>query len=171
MNTAFALLARFGSPIVALEEVCVEYFGMDKDRAYHRAKLNKLPVPTFRAIDRQKAPRFVHLDDLAGWLESNKAFPVNGSLAAEAKETVARSILAAAVPLKGPEGVYFLIAAGVIVYVGQSIDINRRLHVHRRSGRKFDSYSWIAVAGQAERLRRETELIRMLRPDWNKSGY
>lgn len=73
MNTAFALLARFESPTVKLEDICGEYFGMTKDVAYHRAGLNDLPVPTFRAADSQKAPRLVHVDDLAKWLDEQRA--------------------------------------------------------------------------------------------------
>src|SRR5688572_5837122 len=56
MNTAFALLARFESPTVKLEDICAEYFGMDKEKAYQLAAVNELPVPTFRAGS-QKSPR------------------------------------------------------------------------------------------------------------------
>ena len=72
MNTAFALLARFESPTVRLEEICEEYFGMARDKAYQKASLNELPVPTFRASDSQKAPRLVHVDDLAHYLDSQR---------------------------------------------------------------------------------------------------
>lgn len=73
MNTAFALLARFESPTVKLEAICDEFFGMGKDVAYARANLNELPVPTFRATESQKAPRLVHVDDLAKWLDEQRA--------------------------------------------------------------------------------------------------
>ena len=73
MNTAFALLARFESPTVKLEDICDEFFGMARDKAYQRAALNELPVPTFRAGDSQKAPRMVHVDDLAKHLEEQRA--------------------------------------------------------------------------------------------------
>jgi hypothetical protein len=72
VNTAFALLARFESPTVKLEDICAEYFGMDKDKAYQLANLNNLPVPTFRAGS-QKSPRLVHVDDLAKWLDEQRA--------------------------------------------------------------------------------------------------
>ena len=73
MNTAFALLARFESPTVKLEEICDEFFGMGKDKAYQRAALNELPIPTFRASDSQKAPIMVHVDDLAKLLDDQRA--------------------------------------------------------------------------------------------------
>lgn len=72
MNTAFALLARFESPTVKLEDICAEYFGMDKDKAYQLASVNELPVPTFRAGS-QKSPRLIHVDDLAKWLDEQRA--------------------------------------------------------------------------------------------------
>lgn len=71
MNTAYALLARFESPTPRLEDVCKEFFGMDKDVAYQRANLNELPVPTFR-LGGQKSPRLVHIDDLAKMLDEQR---------------------------------------------------------------------------------------------------
>lgn len=73
MNTAFALLARFESPTVKLEDICDEFFGMGKEKAYQRAALNELPVPTFRTSESQKAPRMVHVDDLAKLLDEQRA--------------------------------------------------------------------------------------------------
>jgi hypothetical protein len=73
MNTAFALFARFETPTVALDAICDEFFGLSRAKANEYAAENKLPVPTFRATDSQKAPRLVHLDDLARWLDSRRA--------------------------------------------------------------------------------------------------
>ena len=73
MNTAFALLARFESPTVKLEDICDEFFGMGRDKAYQRAALNELPIPTFRASESQKAPVMVHVDDLAKLLDEHRA--------------------------------------------------------------------------------------------------
>ena len=72
MQTAFALFARFESPTVKLEDICAEFFGMDKDKAYQNASLNNLPVPTFRAGS-QKSPRLIHVDDLAKWLDEQRS--------------------------------------------------------------------------------------------------
>lgn len=73
MNTAFALLARFESPTIPLELICEEFFGLRRDKAYQRAAAEELPVPTFRASDSQKAPRLVHVDDLANFLDAQRA--------------------------------------------------------------------------------------------------
>ena len=71
MNTAADLRDRFKSPTVKLEDICVEFFGMAKEKAYQHAALNGLPVPTFRAGS-QKSPRLVHVDDLAKWLDEQR---------------------------------------------------------------------------------------------------
>jgi hypothetical protein len=73
LNTAYALLARFESPTVKLDDICEEFFGMKKEKANERAALNQLPVPTFRATDSQKAPRLIHVEDLARWLDDQRA--------------------------------------------------------------------------------------------------
>jgi hypothetical protein len=40
-------------------------------------------------------------------------------------------------------GVYFLVHAGAVVYVGQSINVYARVHSHRQEGRKsFDSFAF-----------------------------
>lgn len=46
---------------------------MGKGTAYEKAALNELPIPTFRAAESQKAPRLVHVDDLARWLDEQRA--------------------------------------------------------------------------------------------------
>ncbi len=72
MKTAFALFARFESPTVKLEDICEEFFGMGREKAYQYANVNALPVPTFRAAESQKAPRLVHIDDLAQFLDAQR---------------------------------------------------------------------------------------------------
>lgn len=39
-------------------------------------------------------------------------------------------------------GIYFLIANGRIIYVGESTNLERRLAVHRKNGVPFDSLTW-----------------------------
>lgn len=50
-------------------------------------------------------------------------------------------IVAAAVPTSTASGIYFLIRAGEVVYVGQSLDVLHRIARHRREGRPFDAYA------------------------------
>lgn len=73
MNTTFALLARFETPTVKLEDICEDFFGLGREKAYKRAALNELPVPTFRAAESQRAPRLVHVDDLARYIDEQRA--------------------------------------------------------------------------------------------------
>ncbi|PRP68588.1 pyocin activator protein PrtN [Chromobacterium amazonense] len=73
MNTSFLLLARYESPVVPLEKVCADYLNLSAKKAQEMASLNKLPLPTFRMNDSQKAPRLVHLSDLAEYIDSQRA--------------------------------------------------------------------------------------------------
>jgi hypothetical protein len=52
-------------------------------------------------------------------------------------------ILAHAFPLPAEVGIYFLIRAGAVVYVGQTNGLLARLARHRQLGKKFDAFAFI----------------------------
>jgi len=55
----------------------------------------------------------------------------------------ARAILASAYPAEpAKSGIYFLIRAGQIIYVGQSVDIAARIAAHA-ARKTFDHWSWV----------------------------
>jgi predicted GIY-YIG superfamily endonuclease len=54
-----------------------------------------------------------------------------------------QQILDAALPMGTQVGIYFLVKHDEIVYVGQSIDIFRRIGRHKAEGRDFDSFTFI----------------------------
>lgn len=63
------------------------------------------------------------------------------------------------------EGVYFLKKEGVVVYIGESDNILRRIGQHISDGKKdFDSFE---VYPTADRKRLEAFLIKTLRPKYN----
>lgn len=72
MNTVFLLLAEFNTATIALSEVSERYFGMKPSTAENKAGLGQFPVPTFRASESQKAPRMIHIQDLADHLDSQR---------------------------------------------------------------------------------------------------
>ena len=56
-------------------------------------------------------------------------------------------ILERAMTMAPPKcGIYFLISAGEIVYVGRANDAERRVWEHLQAGKTFDSWSWIVCA-------------------------
>lgn len=61
------------TPVVRLDEICQEHFGLSKRAAYDCAKLNRLPVPAFRLRDSQKAPFVVSVRDLNEYIENQAA--------------------------------------------------------------------------------------------------
>ncbi|MEW6703744.1 MAG: pyocin activator PrtN family protein [Pseudomonadota bacterium] len=64
-----ALAARYGGPAIPLADVCQTHFGLDYKAARERATAHRLPVPTFRLTDSQKAPLMLHLADLARYID------------------------------------------------------------------------------------------------------
>ena len=70
MNTMFLLMAEYGSATVPLGQVCEKYFGLKPATAEKRAAMCELPIPTFRAAESQKAPRMIHIQDLANHIDA-----------------------------------------------------------------------------------------------------
>lgn len=68
MNTKFALLARFGSPVVGLLDISEEFFGMKKRTVQDKVYLGEFPVPVIRLSER--SPLLVHIDDLSDFIDS-----------------------------------------------------------------------------------------------------
>lgn len=67
-------------------------------------------------------------------------------------------------------GVYFLLKGETIVYVGQSMNCEARVHTHVVSGKKdFDTYSIIPIIDECER--NDTEIVNILKytPRYNKN--
>ncbi|MCP1290899.1 pyocin activator protein PrtN [Chromobacterium haemolyticum] len=72
MKTAFLLMAQYERPVLKLDDICEEYFGLSPAEARRRANLNTLPVPTMRLAESQKAPVMVHIDDLAQFIDKQR---------------------------------------------------------------------------------------------------
>ncbi|MCG8991781.1 pyocin activator PrtN family protein [Laribacter hongkongensis] len=72
MNTTFILLAKHETPLIKLEDICEDYFGLSKGEARKRANLNTLPIPTVRMADSNKSPILVHVDDLAKHIDEQR---------------------------------------------------------------------------------------------------
>ncbi|KAA8667412.1 pyocin activator PrtN family protein [Pantoea dispersa] len=72
MNTMFLLMAEYETATVPLSDVCEKYFGMKASTAERKAAENKLPIATFRTAESQKAPRMVHIADLADYIDHQR---------------------------------------------------------------------------------------------------
>ncbi len=79
------------------------------------------------------------------------------------------SIVARATPFDGCSGVYFLIAEGKIVYVGESGNVYKRLVDHCRSA-KFDKWHYIPCTADERKLL-EARYIDTFRPLLNRKGF
>lgn len=79
MNTVFLLMAEFETSTIPLSLIAERYLGMKPETANKKANAGDLSIPTFRLDDGQKAPRIVHITDLADYIdkkrdEANKEF-------------------------------------------------------------------------------------------------
>ncbi|EKN3597365.1 pyocin activator PrtN family protein [Yersinia enterocolitica] len=81
MNTTFLLMAEFETSTIPLADIAERYFGMKPVTADKKAGAGDLPIPTFRIGDSQKAPRMVHVSDLAEYIDGQRH---------QAKEELAR---------------------------------------------------------------------------------
>ncbi|WP_440517396.1 pyocin activator PrtN family protein [Serratia sarumanii] len=73
MNRMFLLMAEFETSDIPLEKIAEKYLGISIELANKRANAGKLPIPSFRAVDSNKAPRLVHVKDLADYLDQRTA--------------------------------------------------------------------------------------------------
>lgn len=72
MQTVFLLMAIHNDVVLPLSIVAEHYLGMSPRRAKEMAAAGTLPIPTFRLVKSQKAPRMVHLQDLADWIDRQR---------------------------------------------------------------------------------------------------
>lgn len=72
MNTLYFLMAEFETVTPALSEICEKYLGVKPATAEKKALLGELALPTFRIGESQKAPRLVHLSDLAEHIDRSR---------------------------------------------------------------------------------------------------
>ena len=73
MNTNFALLARFESPVIELKIVCEEFFGIKPKTAEQKVKGCDFPIPTFKLRDSERSPTLIKIEDLANYIDKRYA--------------------------------------------------------------------------------------------------
>lgn len=73
MKTAFLLMAQHGSAMIPLASICDEYLGMTQQVAQRKAATQELPFPVVRLNPGRKSPLVVHVDDLAAYIDKQRA--------------------------------------------------------------------------------------------------
>lgn len=70
MKTIWLLASQFeGRATLPLGEISEEYLGLTVREANRRAESGELKLATFRLRDSKRAPRIVHLQDLANLID------------------------------------------------------------------------------------------------------
>ncbi|MEL0655801.1 pyocin activator PrtN family protein [Pseudoalteromonas issachenkonii] len=72
MKTSFMLLAQFEQTIIPLFDICETYFGCSYRTAMNKANLGQLPITVFKLAESAKAPYYVHLIDLANFIDEQR---------------------------------------------------------------------------------------------------
>lgn len=72
MKTVFLLLAQFEKAVLPLDEICRDFFALEPNTAKNYAKAGRLPVPAFRTGNTNKSPWFVHISDLATFIDNKR---------------------------------------------------------------------------------------------------
>ncbi|SEI99116.1 Pyocin activator protein PrtN [Azotobacter beijerinckii] len=78
MNTAFILMAQYNcAAIIPLERVCADYFSHLTPEMFQRKVLaGQIKLPITRVEQSQKSAKGVHLQDLAEYLDAQRAAAV-----------------------------------------------------------------------------------------------
>ena len=72
-QTELRLLVIHDAAAVPLADICVRYLNLSWQKAREAASVNRLPFPTFRLTDSQKAPLMVSVTDLARHIDTRHA--------------------------------------------------------------------------------------------------
>ncbi len=73
MNTNFALLSRYQTPVIELKLVCEEFFGIKPKTAEQKVKGCDFPIPTFKLRDSERSPTLIKIEDLADYIDKRYA--------------------------------------------------------------------------------------------------
>lgn len=72
-TTIQMLMKQYPLPTVQLKMIAEEYLGLTPGEAQREANMNRLPIPTFRLRNSQKAPLMIHIQDLATHIDASLA--------------------------------------------------------------------------------------------------
>ena len=75
MKTAFLLITQYdGKAIIPLEQVCKDYFThLTPDMFQRKALAGQIKIPITRLESSQKSAKGIHLQDLANYLDDQRA--------------------------------------------------------------------------------------------------
>ena len=75
MNTLFLLMAQYdGQAVIPLTRVCTDYFShLTAEKLQRKAMAGEIDLPITRMEGSQKAARGVHVQDLAKYLDDQRA--------------------------------------------------------------------------------------------------
>lgn len=94
MNTTFLLMAQYGLAIIPVDRLCADYFQhLTPEKFLRKVIAGDIDLPLVRIEDSQKAAKGVHINDLASYLDNQRALAVieNDKLHGRHGHRIARS--------------------------------------------------------------------------------
>lgn len=78
MNTRFLLMAQYdGAAVIPLQDVHRDYFAHLKTAEFkNQIATGRIPLPVIKIEDSHKSARFIHLQDLAQWIDEGMRITV-----------------------------------------------------------------------------------------------
>ena len=73
LKTLFLLAAQYETAVIPLEKVCSDYFQITPDKFLRKCLAGEIDIPITRLGNGQKAARGVHVEDLAAYIDKQRA--------------------------------------------------------------------------------------------------
>lgn len=70
MKTSLLLFAQYEKPLIPLDDICKEYLGLSPREARRALAQGELGVKAIQLRATKNAPWYVHIDDLADFVDS-----------------------------------------------------------------------------------------------------
>lgn len=74
LATSFWLMGQYGKVVIPIEDVCRDFFShLDPAKFIRKVTAGEIAIPVLRIEASQKAAKGVHLQDLADWIDRQRA--------------------------------------------------------------------------------------------------
>lgn len=72
MKTALMLLVQFEKPLIPLDDIAEEYFGLNPEQARRKLKAGQLGIKAIQLTPSIRSPWLIHVNDLADYIDQTR---------------------------------------------------------------------------------------------------
>lgn len=73
MKTTFQLMAQYETLLIPVKSVAQDYFGVSNQVLLRKVDAGTIPLPITKMEESQKAAKYVHIEDLAAYIEARRS--------------------------------------------------------------------------------------------------